>query len=331
MFVKVAVIYSQKSKDFVGPIKRARPYLYKNGFDLQFYCTSGKGELPEADMIMVDGYSASEYLLNYYDGLHLIVLEKADSASVFFRELLKDPRVDLMLKVSKLHPANENYVNYRFEELYSGGLEDDPAKIEILSNSDLQKVKHGPNFFMYNHMSSWQNIDEPLDKPRNIDLHCVVSTQKYSKNIKAMRKKAVQQIKAMKDLKVIVGEGRPFAGNVYREQLVDTKVVVAPFGNGYLSYRMAEAMLAGCVVVCPDCSFATAAGNPMQEEITYVSCAPDYFNLEETIQYVLDNWDGFLKLRQSNQRLARRLYSEEFVGKLLTESLTNIYIKHPFM
>lgn len=330
MFVKVAVIYSHKSKDFVGAIIRAKNYLHKNGFDLQFYMTEGKGKLPEADMVMVCGYSATDFLLDHYSAVRIIVLEKADSASVFFRKLLKDSRVEMMLKVSKLHPANENYVNYKFEELYSGGKEGDPKKIEVLSNSDLQKVKHGPNFFMYSNLSDWQNLDESLKKQRNIDVHCVVSTEKYNKYTKAMRKKAVKKIKDMKDLKVIAAEGRPFERRVYREQLLDTKIVVAPFGNGFMSYRMAEAMLAGCVLVCPDCSFATSAGNPLQEEITYVSCSPDYGDLKETIEYILDNWDGFLKLRESNRKLARKLYSEEFVGKILLDNITNLYIKHPF-
>lgn len=330
MFVKVAVIYSRKSKDFVGPIIRAKNYLHKNGFDLQFYRTEGKGKLPEADMIMVDGYSASEHLLDHYDGLLITVLEKADSASVFFRKLLKDPRVDTMLKVSKLHHENENHVDYRFEELYSGGKEDDPKKVETLSTTDLKKIQHGPNFFMYSHLAKWQNIEDSLEKQRNNSVHCVVSTENYSKNIRAMRKKAVKIVKGMKGIRTIAEEGRSFAQNVYKEQLIDTKVVVAPFGNGYMSYRMAEAMLAGCVVVCPDCSFATSAGNPLQEEITYVSCRPDFENLEETIQYVLDNWHGFLKLRQCNQKLARKLYLEEFVGKILLDNITNLYIKHPF-
>lgn len=327
MFVKVAVIYSQKSKGFVSAIKRARNFINDKCFDLNFYCTGGKGDLPEADMIMVDGFSATEYLLDHYDGLPIILLEKADSASVFFRKLLKDPRVDMMLKGSKLHPANENFVNYRFEELYSGGLEDDPEDVEILSNKDLQKIEYGPNFYMYDALGKWQNFDEPLDVRRKIDVHCVCSTEKYSKNIKAMRKKAVGIVNDLSDLNTITGEGKPYNRSVYREQLLDTKIVVCPFGNGYMSYRMAEAMLAGCVVVCPDCDFAVTSGSPLIAEKTYIPCKPDYTDLEDCIKYVLNNWDGFLSIRQANQKLARKLYSTDYVGELITKHLTNLYVK----
>lgn len=326
MFVNVAVIYSKKSKGFVGVLQRCKEEISNQGFELTFHLRDGNSKLPEADIALIDGYSASETVLKHYDTTLIAILEKADSASVFFRDLLKDPRVNMMLKVSKLHQANENYKNYRFEEYLCGGQDDPPDKIKVLSTQDLNKVKCGPNFFSYNALANWQNINDDLSKHRNIDVHCVVSTEKYPKYIKEKRKEAVKIVAGMHHLNTITGEGRPYANNVYREQIIDSKIVVAPFGNGYMSYRMAEAMLAGAVLICPDSEFAVAAGDPLRENVTYISCNYDYSDLKQTIHYVLDNWDGFYKLRKSSQKIARELWAAESVAKNMGQKLAQLYL-----
>ena len=147
MIVKVAVIYTQKSKDFVRAIERAKAELAERMFDLEFHLREGNTKLPDCDVALIDGYCATEAVLNKYKDRPIGILEKADSASVFFRDLCKDPRVDKLFKVSKLHQANENIRNYRAEEFISGGPEDSMKKLKVLSGQDLNKVVCGPNFF----------------------------------------------------------------------------------------------------------------------------------------------------------------------------------------
>ena len=329
MIVRVAVIYSQKSKNFVRAIERAKAELAERMFDLEFYLREGNNKLPDCDVALIDGYCATEHVLNKYKDIPIGILEKADSASVYFRDLCKDPRVDKLFKVSKLHPANENVRNYSFENFILGGQEDSMKKLKVLSGQDLNKVVCGPNFFQYSCLEKWQHLDDDLEKHRNIDVHCVVSTEKYNKNIKAMRKKAVDIVKNMKGIKSITGEGRPYASNVYREQVIDSKIVVAPFGNGYMSYRHAEAMLAGAVVISPDSEFAEAAGHPLVENITYVSCRHDFDDLEDAIWYVLEYWPQFLKLRESAQTMARELWKPESISDIMGRELAMMYVEQP--
>jgi hypothetical protein len=320
----VAVVYSNKSKGMVNALKRCNAATALYGFGVAYHQIDKRHELPDADLIVLDGYLATDFALDHYAGKPLAILEKADSASVFFRDVLKDTRVDYFIKVSKLHPEFENHRNYRFEDMMSGGDPDAEEKLNVLSDQDLKKVVCGPSFFAYNALESWQELSGLFDKERHVDVHCVCSTEKYSKPIQSMRRLAIKKIANMKGVKSITGENKIYSNAVYREQMIDSKIVVAPFGNGYMSYRMAEAMLAGAILIAPSCNFAEAAGDPLRDFETYFPCEGDYSDLEETITGVLNGYDDLIEMRKASRLLAHNLWTPYFVAKNFSITLNKL-------
>lgn len=331
MLVKVGILYTEKSKGLIDCIKRSIFACEERGFTLQFINATGleNNKLPACDIVLIDGYCATENILEVYKKTPIAILEKADSCSVFFRDLCKDKRVDMIVKVSKLVKANENMVNYRFEDCMSGAPFQPSSQINKLEEKHLKKVVCGPSFFSYNCLESWQNLDVDLDKPRAVDIHCVLSTENYTDNTKKRRKRVLNICKEMQSkqgLNCILGEGRPYSQSVYREQILDSKIVIAPYGNGFLSYRAAEAMLGGAVLIMPVSDFAHVSGNPLDEWKTYVPCKWDYKDLQDKINAVLGDFLSYKTMRQAALYKAREVWSADFVAQNIVRICTDLYM-----
>lgn len=83
--------------------------------------------------------------------------------------------------------------------------------------------------------------------------------------------------------------------------MVQTKIFVSPLGTGEACFKDYEAMYAGCVVIKPDCSHCETWPETYLNDRTYIPCRWDYSDLQEKVDYVLNNWDSFREMRVSNR------------------------------
>ena len=79
--------------------------------------------------------------------------------------------------------------------------------------------------------------------------------------------------------------------NEYLQALYNSKVTVSPYGMGEICFRDFESMQVGTILIKPDQSRIISKPDVYIENETYIPCKLDFSDLNEKIQYVLDNFD----------------------------------------
>src|SRR5699024_10254349 len=62
------------------------------------------------------------------------------------------------------------------------------------------------------------------------------------------------------DMVILLGLGRCFSPDDFRSQLVNSKIFVSPYGWGEYSWKDFEAVISGCILIKPECSFLKSYG-----------------------------------------------------------------------
>ena len=79
--------------------------------------------------------------------------------------------------------------------------------------------------------------------------------------------------------------------NEYLENLWNSKISFSPFGMGEICFRDFECMQFGTIIIKPSMSMINTIPNIYESNDTYLSVMYDWSNLNETIDYVLSNFD----------------------------------------
>jgi len=95
----------------------------------------------------------------------------------------------------------------------------------------------------------------------------------------------------------------------YYDKMYNSKIIMAPLGYGSMAPRDLESAMFGSVLVKPDVSFIDSKPFIYEDNETYIAVNYDWSNLEEKIDYVLNNFDWLRKYLIDNMR-AR--YTEEY-------------------
>ncbi len=98
----------------------------------------------------------------------------------------------------------------------------------------------------------------------------------------------------------------------YMQKLKQSKICISPFGQGELCFRDYEAMIMGTVLLKPNQSNIKTAPNMFIEGETYIGCNLDWSDLEEKIEYIINNFSELNeKLTTNIRQLALKEYSYE--------------------
>jgi hypothetical protein len=90
--------------------------------------------------------------------------------------------------------------------------------------------------------------------------------------------------------------------NEYYNRMLNSKIILAPFGFGEIAPRDLEAAMFGSVLIKPDMSHIETVPNMYIPYQTYVPCKHDFSDLNEKIDYVLSDFDNLQKLYVENMR-----------------------------
>ncbi len=94
----------------------------------------------------------------------------------------------------------------------------------------------------------------------------------------------------------------------YINVLYNSKVAISPFGMGELCFRDFECIQFGTIIIKPSMSMVNTIPNIYESNDTYLSVMYDWSNLNETIDYVLSNFDTL------NERINHNI-REKFIKK----------------
>ena len=89
---------------------------------------------------------------------------------------------------------------------------------------------------------------------------------------------------------IVKGQSTP---QQFVEVMKRSKVGLSPFGMGELCYRDLELIQWGCLLIKPDMSKVITEPNFFKAMETYIPVKPDWSDLNETIENVLDYWNDY--------------------------------------
>jgi len=109
---------------------------------------------------------------------------------------------------------------------------------------------------------------------------------------------------------VVKGQSSP---EQFVEMMKRSKIGLSPFGMGELCYRDLELIQWGCLLLKPDMSKVITEPDFFKPMETYVSVKPDWSDLNETIEKVLDNFKDYQYIIDNARQKVVEMYSYENV------------------
>lgn len=88
----------------------------------------------------------------------------------------------------------------------------------------------------------------------------------------------------------------------YYNRMLNSKIILAPFGFGEIAPRDLETAMFGSILIKPDMSHIDTVPNLYIPYQTYVPCKHDFSDLNEKIEYVLSDFDNLQKFYVENMR-----------------------------
>jgi len=209
--------------------------------------------------------------------------------------------------------GNRYYSNYYFNHnkvvdespVYSKPVEDikDLVKIKLGWNSSLVnwslyspiKLKINSKF---NFLFSMNNLGKfiPPKKYRRIPVSIRFNTNYKYKSVSYQR----EYIKSSVKLKYSTNKINRIN---YFKELMNTKVVISPFGLGEITLKDFEVFLTGGLLVKPTMKHMITWPNLFIEDETYISCSLDLNDLNDKIEYCLDNYNSLIQIAENGQEL----------------------------
>ena len=119
-------------------------------------------------------------------------------------------------------------------------------------------------------------------------------------------------------------KGRRVEPQLYYQYIQMCKVLLAPFGYGEMAPRDLESAQIGSLLIKPDMSYIDTYPNIYVENETYIPCKHDYSDLEEKIEYAIDNFDI---IRDTFVNNMRNKYNEQYHENYLADYTYNLFKK----
>jgi hypothetical protein len=167
----------------------------------------------------------------------------------------------------------------------------------------------------YHNMQCLDFVDSNLEK--NVDVCAIYHAQhpeNYDHKVRndilynQHRKTAWSILEKRKDLN-FVKDSRP--ANEYKEILQRSKMIISPFGMGEVCHRDFEAIQFGSILIKPDMDKVKTAPNIYKAMETYIPVKLDWSDLNEKIQFVLDNYNECREISKNARRVFEKEYSAQ--------------------
>lgn len=271
----------------------------------------------------------------------IIILERKDAASLSIKHLflLKDPRIKAIFKNPVLYPKELNNQPLGFNDSYHFGLLKEFNATIVLKETpqltayELNKIqcvvwniKQSAFGYKGAPLKDY-SIDYQASRP--IDVFFAGSTIQGEKLTSSLsdniyvwhRKKAVEALKKVTNIKKIVCGDRVFTYKDYIDLIKRSKIVVSPWGFGEWCYRDFEAILLGAVLLKPDTSFIKCIPNVYQNNKTYVPCSADFSDLATKIYTILEHYQDYMPMRRYAKQVMLKSWDFDKIARDFVENV----------
>jgi len=119
-------------------------------------------------------------------------------------------------------------------------------------------------------------------------------------------------------------KGRRVPADVYFKYISVCKILVAAFGYGEMAPRDLESCQLGSILIKPDMGHVDTYPNIYIKDKTYIACKPDYSDLDEKIEYCVENFDTLRDELVENMRAEYKkqyhdTYLADYTHKIFTD------------
>ena len=149
--------------------------------------------------------------------------------------------------------------------------------------------------------------------------HGIIQSEPYN----SFRKPLMDIIENL-DYKVAkLDKGKRVSQQEYYNYVINSKIILAPFGYGEMAPRDLEAAMFGAVLIKPDMSYIDTNPNPYINGETYISCKHDYSDLNEKIEILLGDDKKRYYIIENARKKFKELYTPENIALNLYNILKN--------
>ena len=225
------------------------------------------------DYFLFDG-SDSTSLMGAYE-----VLEQSNAIYLFKNQMLRDRKL-----------YNEPAA---FGKWFFGSGSDLDLSYDI-SEKNWDRIKLSGFNIAFRDMDEYLKF-KPINKNKDVDVCAIYQTNMHYCEDHGVRNddhySAHRQgcWDALSDKFISKKDKLPF--NEYIDTLYNSKVAISPFGMGEVCFREFECMQYGTIVIKPDQSRLITKPDVYVENETYIPCKLDWSDINEKVQYVIDNFD----------------------------------------
>ena len=268
--------------------------------------------------------------------LPVFFIVRGDSASV--REgvarLLRDDRVGAIVRNTNLIDLSlNNCVSEKVKHRFHVKLlvEDDgqagsqPRKHPITIKS-FDKLLTGYSIATYPKIDKVASLKWGLNDQRDIDISFIGKTHYGDLTLNRHRNRAVESLTKLDPTKFNVycavtktQTVKAYTKKRFYEIMLRSKVVLSPWGYGEVCVRDFEAMLAGAIVIKPDMSHLTTIPDFYRANETYIPCRRDFSDIEDLLDRVVNNWEGFRAMRRKAHHVVMESRKPERIATQISE------------
>jgi hypothetical protein len=249
--------------------------------------------------------------------IKIILFEMSDSTGGMAFEFIG--KIDLLLK-KQIFKDIKIYSNPDLNNKLRIWLKQSELKFPLCPSDKLNKIMVGWNIGMTdlryfpikrlgiiaNFIKTEQKFYPPsLDRKINIVWRGNMSdNSEYS----YQRNKIFNVINNIKCDNIVTGK---YVGRrKYLKELLDSKIIVSPFGWGEICYRDFEAFIYGCLLIKPNMSHLTTFPEVYLENETYLPINWEINNLESSIIEIVNNYEEYIPIAKRGQDLFRYCYED---------------------
>jgi hypothetical protein len=188
-----------------------------------------------------------------------------------------------------------------------------------VSESDLAKLHLGFSLATYRGEDIFTQVEVSDLAARPYDVFFAGNATFKSEPITWHRQRAVESIQKLRDVRVRCEVGdHPLSKADYCQVLLESKVVVSPWGWWEACYRDYEAFFCGCKVVKPDTRHIVDASGVFPDAGGFYWCEPDFSDLQAAVDKALN---GPADLKPREMLLAERAGLAEKMAGVLRATL----------
>lgn len=190
----------------------------------------------------------------------------------------------------------------------------DFSKVKLSGTNWLSTIQ--PQWLRYDKINKDYDVCALFSFPAKEDQEFGVHTNIYYDQF---RKKLFDHLP--KGLKIArLGEdGKKLPAEQYYNLMQRSKLIIAPFGYGEIAPRDLESAMFGSILIKNDMSHVQTIPNIYKPYETYIPCKWDFSDLEQQIQYGLDDWKN-----------KREMFVENFRTRFVNEYRPEKVVLHTY-